>query len=127
MHCSQSFAVAAHFIIPGLAAATTTVVDPSSNWGEWEGWGVSLAWWAKAFGQRDDLATLFFTKDWQTIHGQNLPGLGLNIVRYNAGACSSNTYDGASMTVSPNIKASRQADGYWLNWASNDPSSTSWD
>lgn len=127
MHCSQSFAVAALFIIPGLAAATSTVVDPSSNWGIWEGWGVSLAWWAKAFGQRDDLATLFFTKDWQTINGQNLPGLGLNIVRYNAGACSSNTYAGASMTVSPNIKASRQVDGYWLDWASDDPSSSSWD
>ncbi|PNP51682.1 hypothetical protein THARTR1_07679 [Trichoderma harzianum] len=122
-------------VVPSLALAlllqraradTTLSIDPTSNWGTWEGWGVSLAWWAKAFGNRDDLANLFFTKNNQVINGQNLPGLGFNIARYNAGACSTNTYNGSSMVVSSSIKPSRQVDGYWLDWASTDPSSSSW-
>lgn len=102
-------------------------VDAASNWGQWEGWGVSLAWWAKAFGQRDDLADLFFTTASTTVNGQQLPGLGFNIVRYNAGASSTKAYGGVSMVVSPKIMPSRQIDGYWLDWASGDPSSPSWD
>ncbi|KAL7808191.1 glycoside hydrolase family 30 protein [Trichoderma gracile] len=107
-------------------ADTTLSIDPNSNWGTWEGWGVSLAWWAKAFGNRDDLASVFFSRNNQAVNGQTLPGLGFNIVRYNAGACSNNSYDGATMVVSPNIKPSRQMDGFWLDWASTDPSSSSW-
>ncbi|KAL7786173.1 glycoside hydrolase superfamily [Trichoderma afarasin] len=122
-------------VIPSLALAllsqtagadTTLSIDPTSNWGTWEGWGVSLAWWAKAFGNRDDLANVFFTRNNQVINGQNLPGLGFNIARYNAGACSTNTYNGSSMVVSSSIKPSRQVDGYWLDWASTDPASSSW-
>ncbi|KAL7904579.1 glycoside hydrolase family 5 protein [Trichoderma velutinum] len=122
-------------VIPSLGLAllfqragadTTLSIDPNSNWGTWEGWGVSLAWWAKAFGNRDDLANVFFTKNNQVINGQNLPGLGFNIARYNAGACSTNTYNGSSMVVSASIKPSRQVDGYWLDWASTDPTSSSW-
>ncbi|KAK4071744.1 CAZyme family GH30 [Trichoderma aggressivum f. europaeum] len=122
-------------VIPSLGLAllfqragadTTLSIDPTSNWGTWEGWGVSLAWWAKAFGNRDDLANVFFTRNNQVINGQNLPGLGFNIARYNAGACSTNTYNGTSMVVSSSIKPSRQVDGYWLDWASTDPASSSW-
>lgn len=109
-----------------VRADTTLAVDPNSNWGTWEGWGVSLAWWAKAFGNRDDLANVFFTRNNQTINGQNLPGLGFNIARYNAGACSTNSYNGSSMIVSSDIKSSRQVDGYWLDWANSDPASSSW-
>lgn len=112
---------------PSAAADRTVVVDASANWGTWEGWGTSLAWWAKAFGDRDDLANLFFTKNYQTLNGKNLPGLGFNIVRYNAGACATRTYHGDSMVVSSNIKPSRQMDGFWLDWGSRDPTSDSWD
>ncbi|OAQ61227.1 endo-beta-1,6-galactanase [Pochonia chlamydosporia 170] len=107
-------------------ADTVTTVDPST-WGVWEGWGVSLAWWAKAFGDREDLADALFTTNWQSFQGQSLPGLGFNIARYNAGASSTKAYNGSSMVVSPNIKPSRQIDGFWLDWASSDPSSSSWD
>lgn len=31
------------------------------------------------------------------------------------------------MVASPAITASRQIDGYWLNWASDDPTTSSWD
>lgn len=111
---------------PPTAADDWTTIDPSSNWGWWDGWGTSLAWWAKAFGWRDDLADIFFTSDWHPINGQWLPGLGLNIVRYNAGASSWNNVGGQSMEVSPSISGSRQMEGYWLDWYNSDPSSGSW-
>ena len=69
------------------------------SYGIWEGWGTSLAWWAKAYGNRDDLADAFFTLQ-NTINVNNsfgVPGLGLNIVRYNAGA-TSDTAAGGSRT-----------------------------
>jgi len=108
-------------------ANITTTIDPKSNWGTWEGWGTSLAWWAKEFGNRDNLADAFFTLHQTQVNSQSLPGLGFNIARYNAGACSSKTVNGQRMVVSPNIKASRQVDGYWVDSASTDPTSTSWD
>ena len=111
---------------PFTVADMTTTIDSASNWGTWEGWGVSLAWWASAFGERDDLADIFFTLDTTVLNNQILPGLGFNIVRYNAGACSWNNISGDVMVVSPDIIPSRQMDGYWLDWDSTDPSSTSW-
>lgn len=108
-------------------ADTTTTISSSTNWGTWEGWGTSLAWWAGAFGTRDDLANIFFTTNSVTYNGASVPGLGLNIVRYNAGACSSNSIDGESMVVSANMIPSRQMDGYWVDYASTDPSTASWD
>lgn len=110
-----------------LAAADETwTINAASNWGTWEGWGISLAWWAKAFGNRDDLASIFFSLSSTTFNSKSLPGLGFNIARYNAGACSNNTYDGASMVVSPKMIASRKMDGFWWDWASDDPTSSSW-
>lgn len=119
-------AVAVTTLVPGAGADETWTVDATSNWGTWEGWGVSLAWWAKAFGDRDDLADVLFSLNDTALNDQTLPGLGFNIARYNAGACSSNTYSGESMVVSPSIKASRQIDGFWQDWGSSDPASTSW-
>src|SRR5215470_510859 len=75
----------------------TTTINPSTNWGTWEGWGCSLCWWANVFGNRDDLADIVFTNKSTTLNGQSLPGLAMNIVRYNAGACSSNSINGQSM------------------------------
>ncbi|OBT61505.1 hypothetical protein VE03_09129 [Pseudogymnoascus sp. 23342-1-I1] len=111
---------------PHTAADYTTTIDAQSNRGTWDGWGTSLAWWAKKFGDREDLADIFFTLKTTTLMGLSLPGLGFNIARYNAGACSSNTYDSTSMAVSANIKSSRQVDGYWIDWASEDPTTSSW-
>lgn len=55
-----------------------------------------------------------------------LPGLGFNIARYNAGACSKVPVDGESMALSPKMITSRMVDGYWINWNNSDPSSSSW-
>src|SRR5688572_11721478 len=88
----------------------TTIVNPGTTWGVWEGWGASLCWWANVFGQRDDMANVLFTLNntYFPEAGATLPGLGMNIVRYNAGACSWNSISGATMQVSPNIPAFRQ-------------------
>jgi galactan endo-1,6-beta-galactosidase len=102
-------------------------LDPARTQGAWEGWGVSLCWWAKVLGDRADLADLLFTTKQTSIAGQNLPGLGLNIVRYNAGACSGNEIDGRKMVVSKTILPFRQIEGFWLDGKNPDPASASWD
>ncbi|KAF3933062.1 hypothetical protein ABW20_dc0107974 [Dactylellina cionopaga] len=125
----KSFSTAAILILacsqPSLGDQTY-IISSTTSWGKWQGWGTSLAWWAKRFGTRTDLSNIFFSTASTTYNGQSIPGLGLNIVRYNAGACSTNTYSGTKMVVSPNIKPSRQIDAFWLDWASNDPNSASW-
>ncbi|KAI0016549.1 endo-beta-1,6-galactanase [Xylariomycetidae sp. FL0641] len=109
------------------AADTTTTPDPTTTWGEWEGWGVSLAWWAAAFGTRADLADMLFSLDRTSYNGgAPVPGLGLTIARYNAGACSWNRVDGEAMVVSPEMMPSRQIEGYWLDPSSADVSSPAW-
>ncbi|KAK4159048.1 glycoside hydrolase family 30 protein [Cladorrhinum sp. PSN259] len=116
--------MAANF--PVANADLTTVIDAKSNRGTWEGWGTSLAWWAAAFGNRDDLADIFFTTKTVNFQGQSLPGLGFNIARYNAGASSWNSYNGSKMVVSPKIIPSRQIEGFWQDWGNSNPSSSSW-
>ena len=106
--------------------AGPAMIDAKSNWGVWEGWGTSLAWWAKRFGDRNDLADVFFTMNDVAFGTQKLPGLGFNIVRYNAGACSWNTVDGQKMNTSPKMRPSRQIEAFWIDWASTDPKSASW-
>jgi len=107
-------------------ADQTYIVQSSTNWGIWQGWGTSLAWWGKVFGNRDDVSKIFFTTTSTTLNGQSIPGLGFNIVRYNAGACSSNTYQGSKMVKSTTIKPWRQMDGFWLDGTSTSPTSSSW-
>ncbi|KAJ1554125.1 hypothetical protein HK405_005944 [Cladochytrium tenue] len=109
------------------ASAVTATIDATSNYGTWEGWGVSLAWWAAAFGSsREDLVDVLFTRNYTAVESQSLPGLGLNIVRYNAGASSWNSYNGSQMVVSPYMISGRQMNGLWVDGASSDPTSQSW-
>ncbi len=104
----------------------STTIRPRTTWGTWEGWGVSLCWWANVFGNRDDLANIVFTTNTTSWSGSNLPGLGMNIARYNAGACTTNAIGNDTMQASPNIPAFRQMQGYWLDWFSTEPTSSSW-
>lgn len=100
----------------------TIVIDPQANQGRWEGWGTSLCWMGKVFGDRDDVADLLFTTQSVDLAGESLPGLGLNIVRYNAGACSSDVVDGRKMVVSKTILPFRQMEGFWKH-----PGEGGWD
>jgi galactan endo-1,6-beta-galactosidase len=105
----------------------TIVIDPSKSYGTWEGWGTSLAWMGKVYGDRDDLADVLFTTKTMTLNDETLPGLGLTIVRYNAGACSWNDIDGRKMVVSKTILPFRQMEGFWLDGKDPDLNSSSWD
>ena len=113
-------------LLASPAQASWATIDPDSDRGTWEGWGTSLAWWAKGFGGEEIYADILFTREWPWFDGRQLPGLGLNIVRYNAGACSWNSVDGATMQKSGAIPGSRQIEGYWTDWYSSDPASSSW-
>ncbi len=61
-----------------------------------------------------------------TYNGRSLPGLGLNIARYNLGACSWNSVGGETMVKSPNIPAFKQIEGFWQDWNNEDPASSAW-
>ena len=114
-------------LLPSSARADySTTINPRTTWGTWEGWGASLCWWANVFGTRNDLADLVFTTNYTSLNGQSLPGLGMNIARYNAGACSANSINGELMQASANIPAFKQIGGYWLDWFGSDPDTASW-
>ncbi|GAA1659230.1 glycoside hydrolase [Fodinicola feengrottensis] len=126
---ASSSAAALSVLVPPVSteADMSVAIDPKTTWCVWEGWGTSLCWWGKAYGTRDDLADLLFTTNQVSYEGNLFPGLGLTVVRYNAGACTAaKTSDGSTMVPSSNIPASRQMEGYWLDWTSADPSSASW-
>lgn len=92
-----------------LLAQSTVVIDPGVKLSTWEGWGTSLCWMGNPFGERDDMADLLFTTKTVRIGDAELPGLGLTIVRYNAGAC------GPGMVLSKNVLPFRQMEGFWLD------------
>mmetsp|Transcript_68328 Transcript_68328/g.123141 ORF Transcript_68328/g.123141 Transcript_68328/m.123141 type:complete len:525 (-) Transcript_68328:105-1679(-) len=109
------------------AANYTVTISPNvTGRALWEGWGTSLCWWAHVFGQREDLADAIFTEKLVKLQGEVLPGLGLNIARYNAGASSSRAVHNQTMQLSKKMPAFREMPGFWLDWASEDPSSDSW-
>ncbi|MFD7902932.1 glycoside hydrolase [Kitasatospora sp. NPDC059747] len=115
--------------MPASAASYTTPIDPSLNYGAWQGWGASLSWWANVFGMDNTLADIFYTTGSVAYHGRSLPGLGLNVVRYNLGASMTQPAwpGGPSEAVSPNQPAYRKIEGYWVNWLSDNPADTnSW-
>jgi galactan endo-1,6-beta-galactosidase len=100
----------------------TVAVDPFQNSGRWQGWGSSLAWWARAIGgtgNADYYADLIYTTDLN--HGY--PGLGLNIVRYNVGGGGMNQ---PSENKGTKLQWQMDIHGYWTNPESADPSSASW-
>jgi O-glycosyl hydrolase len=112
-------------VLPARADATIAIT-PSADFGSWEGWGTSLAWWGNVFGSRDDFADIFFTTNSVAYNGVTLPGLGLNIARYNLGGSSWNTVSGESMVASANIPSYKQIEGFWQDWTNTDPTSSAW-
>jgi galactan endo-1,6-beta-galactosidase len=118
----------------GSAHAASVTVSVSPFYVVWEGWGVSLCWWAGVFGTREDIADALYTLTPAASVANNIqstpwtvPALGLNIARYNVGGSSTKSYAGASMTSSGRVPQFRFMDGYWIDWASSDPASSSWD
>jgi galactan endo-1,6-beta-galactosidase len=120
------FAILGGLLLRVHAQSPALMLDPGKSQGTWDGWGTSLCWWAKAFGDRDDVADLIFTTKIVNFNGERLPGLGMTIARYNVGACSWNEVDGRKMAVSKTILPFRQMEGFWLDGKSEDPQSKSW-
>ncbi|MWA05619.1 beta-1,6-galactanase [Actinomadura sp. LD22] len=90
------------------------VIDPKNAY-TWDGWGTCLSWWANTeLGTRDDLAAALFGTDTVGVEAAGrdmaLPGLGLNIVRYNLGACT--WTDGSAMVESPAIVRRKQIETF---------------
>ncbi len=108
------------------STATNVTIDPSQTFGVWDGWGISLCWWANVFGNNNDILDLAFTVKSVSIAGTSLPGLGLNIARYNAGGSAWREAGNATMVASSNIPKFKQIEGFWQDWYSSDPSSSSW-
>lgn len=97
-------------------------VDPTKNLGEWEGWGSSLSWWARAIGgtaNADYYADLIYT----TKITDGYPGLGLNIVRYNVGGGGVNQ---PSENKGPKLQWQMDIHGYWADPNNSDPASWNW-
>lgn len=101
----------------------TATVQPGTSFGTWEGWGTSLCWWAQAFGDRDDLADVFFTMNDSVAvkEGFSVPGLGMTIGRYNAGASSDAAAGGQHMETSPNVSPTRLLQAFWTTWEGSSP------
>lgn len=125
MVCLTSlFSAALYAQSPGI------VLDPSKSRNSWEGWGTSLAWWGVGVGAsayQEPLADLIFTQKTVNIRGQDYPGLGLNVVRYNVGGggLPGDVPEQAEKRPS-DLVWYRDVDGYWVDWYSTDPTSTSW-
>jgi galactan endo-1,6-beta-galactosidase len=71
-------------VLPAAPARAdcTTRVDPARDWGRWQGWGASPALRANVFGRDDTLADVLHTTRRVPYQGRLLPGLGLNVMRY---------------------------------------------
>lgn len=118
-----------------LAAAPVSAyvvqVNPEKSWTTWDGWGCSLAWWANQFGTRTDLADALFTTRSVSVTTNTgtylLPGLGMNIARYNIGGTSTAPAGGAYADIPSQMPPFKRIQGFWLNWASDDPASSSFD
>jgi len=109
-----------------VRADYTATPVPATTWGTWDAWGTSLAWFGTAFGNQYSVAEALFGTNQFNFNGTTLPGLGFNFARYNTGACGTNTVNGQSMVYYAFLPE-YEVQGYWVNPASTDPASSSWD
>jgi galactan endo-1,6-beta-galactosidase len=103
------------------SAIETVVIDPTQDLGRWEGWGSSLAWWGRTVGgtaNADYYADLIYSM--KSVDGY--AGLGLNIVRYNAGGGGIGQ---AGENKGPKLQWQMDIHGYWVEPGSQRP--TAWD
>jgi len=128
-------AISSFVIINPVSAIAdyTVIVDKADNRGEWEGWGTSLSWWAKGIGKSPyenmHADVLFTTKNVEVMPGVVLPGLGLNIARYNpgGGGLPTDNIQGVVDKKPAIVDWYKDIDGFWINWFDFNPQSASWD
>ena len=93
----------------GAYADTTVVVDPTVRYQTFEGWGVSLAWWAKVVGGFPDS----YRNDYLEKVFDPVQGLGFTIVRYNIGGGENPALD--TLPFRADMEGFEPAPGQW-NW-----------
>ncbi|MDQ2798910.1 MAG: RICIN domain-containing protein [Armatimonadota bacterium] len=94
-------------------ADTTATVDPSIQYGTWEGWGTSLAWWAKVIGGFPEPTR----SDYMDKAFDPVKGLGLNVVRYNIGG-GENPAHQSFMSFRAAVPGYQSAPGVW-DWTAD--------
>ena len=116
-----------------LHADYTVTTNKTDNRGTWDGWGTSLCWWGNLIGgtsyqsKAAQLLGTYNAVDYMG-NGTTLPGLGLNIIRYNVGGGGrSGDVSGTTENISSTLPWYKDIDGYWKNWTSKDITSSSWD
>jgi len=116
-----------------LHADYTVTTNKTDNRGVWEGWGTSLCWWGNLIGgtayqsKAAQLLGTYNSVDYMG-NGTALPGLGLNIIRYNVGGGGrAGDVSGTPENISSTLPWHKDIDGYWKNWTSKDITSSSWD
>jgi galactan endo-1,6-beta-galactosidase len=113
-------------ITPAHANYTATLTRAADL--TWKGWGCSLAWWGKGLGNKANAnlyADILFG-DGGTVNYNNssvqLPGLKMNVVRYNIGG------GGPGNTLHNNTPSFKDIEGYWPGeWGQWQPTHSSWD
>ena len=106
----------------GAPTIETVKLDPTKDLGTWDGWGSSLAWWARAIGgtaNADYYADLIYTT--KTTDGYS--GLGLNVVRYNVGGGG---IEQSQENKGPKLQWQMDIHGYWADPNNGDPASWTW-
>ena len=120
----------AEFAACGSSGPTQLTLDAHAKY-RFDGWGVSLAWWAEVIGageprlagqqwpnaERDRvLKALFDAPDQGTASfaGQEVHPLGLNVIRYNIGASPAGTRDPATAGTGESAEVVRVGGGVSL-------------
>lgn len=107
---------------PDTPSTSSISVDRSHDLGTWEGWGSSLAWWGRAIGgtqNADYYADLIYT----TKETDGLPGIGLNIVRFNVGGGGINQ---PRENKGQKLQWQMDIHGYWTDPDTAAPEKWSW-
>ena len=101
-----------------LRADPVVTVDPTIQYGAWEGWGTSLAWWAKVVGGFPEPAR----SDYMTKAFDPVKGLGLNVVRYNIGGGENPLYQAPNketLSFRAAVPGYRSTPGGAWDWAAD--------
>ena len=127
---------AVHTSLPPVPGVIVAANPGETRVAAFDGWGTSLCWWANQYGGTPGqfgasmLADLFFGTGTVVAGGPSaptppsLPGLGINVVRYNIGGGGNGAQidDNTRELISPNnpIGNPHYITGFWKKWGDGD-------
>ena len=132
----SEFPAAVHTSLPPVPGVIVAANPGETRVAAFDGWGTSLCWWANQYGGTPGqfgasmLADLFFGTGTVVAGGPSaptppsLPGLGINVVRYNIGGGGNGAQidDNTRELISPNnpIGNPHYITGFWKKWGDGD-------